>query len=128
MLLTGENNAENIAEIPIFGCTNVVDAEFTQADDTEYLTLSSGMTYCAEDDLKTLDKAETIEVNDKARWFRAEESGTLKYEIPTDCAVIVYDNERNLRDHTFITNSDTVTVEANDYIVFVGKGNFVPDM
>lgn len=126
MLLTGENTAENIAEVPIYGCTNVVDAEFTKKDGTEYLSLSSGMVYRAADDLKPLDSAETIEAGETAQWYRIAESGTLQYEIPDGCAVIVYDSEYALKDHTLITGADTVTVEKDDYIAFVGNGSFIP--
>lgn len=126
MLLTGKNTAENIAEVPIYGCTNVVDASFTQQDGTEYLTLSSGMTYRAANDIQPLDKTATIKGGETAQWYRISASGTLHYKIPDGCAVVVYDSAYALRDHTLITGADKVTVKKDDYIVFIGNGSFVP--
>ena len=125
-LILDESRCENRAEVPLFATANAVDATFTDVDGTEYVTLSSGMTYCAADHLPQLDTGAAIEVDGTAKWFRAGTDGTFTYEIDPACAVVVYTDQFKQRDNTVVTGQNTVSVQAGDYVGFVGNGSIKP--
>ena len=126
MRITGVNTAENEAEVPISGSTNVVDAVFTKDGDTEYISLSNGLVYRSVDGMETLDKTATVKAEGQAMWYRVDDDYEITYSIPENCAIAVYDKSLTKMDFTTITDEDTFDLEEGYYIAFIGNGEFVP--
>ena len=122
-----ETHGKNLTYLPGSGCRDVSDVSIQTVDDVEILTLTDDhSSYISENSIEAFTK-DITEVKTKtgmAHWYKLEDlkDVTVKFDIPQNGAVYVYDRFGNVKYTNFMTEyKGSVPLPEYGMIVFIGE-------
>lgn len=119
-------NAQSVIQIPGMNGRDLQDIEIFEEDGVEYAKVGGYLTISEEavQDLAHTQQALcTIGEKGYARWFTIPTVMTnkqIELTLPEKGAVMVYDQQGNLVENTYLTGNTVVTLPDKGYIAFVG--------
>lgn len=130
-LITDDNHAENIVEIPVMNGRDAFDLDFYEEEGVEYLQ-AGGWTYISEHAIMPLYKGKTsiatIPTSGHARWYHIDEGvggRMITIDHPESSGFVIYDASGMPLHVSAISGSHTAVLPENGLIVFGGEAGDV---
>lgn len=122
-----QNNAVNVAQIPVMTGRDTFDLEFVKQNNVEYLKAVKQL-YIPEDAIQPLSKQNaskvTIASNGHVKWFKIDKTTagkSITVDYANNAGFVVYDDKGMVVQSSIINHKKSVVLPQNGLIVFGGE-------